>query len=354
MSNLASPPYLTITSSVCINLIYFHSLQSLPNLVQMWKDLRHISKEPLFQTKALGSKVSFCVRLSVCRRRAIKYVGNLTNVLSIWVNKKTRICHFPLLQSSVRPVPIQVILLLVYCGNGRENFASNVTLYPCKRSRQNNLDRPIFHIVTATSWLEYNGQRIQNKKKQCKCGKFWWEGTIRLLKIWSISVTFFYEYNVIKFENPPLHSSSWCVLDVLPLSLGWEKYTLIAGQLCFQGPITVSVSIWSLNELLNSTLSFYTDFVNFPTTWRSKFTLKVMTHDMQTSQCKHLLVPAVWPVFVCMSSVLGLTSMRNSFSKWSRELNECEKHFTLSYVCFWTLLDVGAAYFASPSPYPIL
>ena len=38
---------------------------------QMWKELRHISKEPLFQTKALGSSVSVCVRLSVSLKNFI-------------------------------------------------------------------------------------------------------------------------------------------------------------------------------------------------------------------------------------------------------------------------------------------
>ena len=34
----------------------------------------------------------------------------------------------------------QFQLKLFYCGKGRQNFASNVTLYPCERSRQNHLD----------------------------------------------------------------------------------------------------------------------------------------------------------------------------------------------------------------------
>ena len=28
---------------------------------------------------------------------------------------------------------------LFYCGKGLQNFASNVTLYPCERSRENHL-----------------------------------------------------------------------------------------------------------------------------------------------------------------------------------------------------------------------
>ena len=43
--------------------------------------------------------------------------------------------HLLLLQPSIRSIPSQII----YCGKGRQNFASNVTLYPCERSRQNHL-----------------------------------------------------------------------------------------------------------------------------------------------------------------------------------------------------------------------
>ena len=31
---------------------------------------------------------------------------------------------------------------VIYYGKGHQKFASNVTLYPCKRSRQNHLDWP--------------------------------------------------------------------------------------------------------------------------------------------------------------------------------------------------------------------
>ena len=34
----------------------------------------------------------------------------------------------------------QFQLKLFYCRKGRQNFASNVTLYPCERSRQNHLE----------------------------------------------------------------------------------------------------------------------------------------------------------------------------------------------------------------------
>ena len=40
-------------------------------------------------------------------------------------------CYSPLLG--------QYQLMLLYCGKGRQNFASNITLYPCERSRQNHL-----------------------------------------------------------------------------------------------------------------------------------------------------------------------------------------------------------------------
>ena len=42
---------------------------------------------------------------------------------------------------------------LFSCGKDRQNFASNVTLYPCERSRQNHMDRT--DIVTPLGSLMY-------------------------------------------------------------------------------------------------------------------------------------------------------------------------------------------------------
>ena len=39
----------------------------------------------------------------------------------------------------------QFQLKLFYCGKGRQNFVSNVTLYPCERSRQNHLENSVDH-----------------------------------------------------------------------------------------------------------------------------------------------------------------------------------------------------------------
>ena len=46
---------------------------------------------------------------------------------------RTHFCYSPLLG--------QFQLQLFYCGKGRQNFVSNVTLYPCERSLQNHLER---------------------------------------------------------------------------------------------------------------------------------------------------------------------------------------------------------------------
>ena len=46
-------------------------------------------------------------------------------------NKSTFFCYSLLLG--------QFQLKLFYCGKGLQNFASNITLYPCERSRQNHL-----------------------------------------------------------------------------------------------------------------------------------------------------------------------------------------------------------------------
>ena len=46
----------------------------------MLKELRHISKEPQFQNKNLGSQVSFCVRLSVSPKKAIEIKVSVFNL----------------------------------------------------------------------------------------------------------------------------------------------------------------------------------------------------------------------------------------------------------------------------------
>ena len=50
--------------------------------------------------------------------------------------EEIRRAHLLLLQPSIRPIPAQVI----YCGKGRQNFVSNVTLYPAS-------------VPTKTTWL---------------------------------------------------------------------------------------------------------------------------------------------------------------------------------------------------------
>ena len=118
MTSSAGPSYLAIRSNLddefcqpvlhrnqilCLhhfNLrsLYFQSLQSLPNWIQL-----HTSR-----TSAT------CTPLQ-------------------WINNKnTFFCHSLLIG--------QFQLKLFYCGNGRQSFASNVTLYPCECSRQNHLE----------------------------------------------------------------------------------------------------------------------------------------------------------------------------------------------------------------------
>ena len=42
----------------------------------------------------------------------------------------------------------QYQLKLLYYGKGRQNFVSNVTLYPCERSRQNHLVVSVWTVFT--------------------------------------------------------------------------------------------------------------------------------------------------------------------------------------------------------------
>ena len=87
------PPVLPYNQILCLhhfNLrsLYLQSLQSLLNWIQL-----HTSK------------------LNPC---ALNFTEQITRA------------HFFLLQTSIRPILAQVI----YCGKGRQNLASNVTLYP--------------------------------------------------------------------------------------------------------------------------------------------------------------------------------------------------------------------------------
>ena len=54
----------------------------------------------------------------------------------------------------------QFQLKLFYCGKGRQNFASNVTLYPCERSRQNHLDMRTGNLSNMHS-ISMNKQTIK-------------------------------------------------------------------------------------------------------------------------------------------------------------------------------------------------
>ena len=133
----------------------------------------------------------------------------------------------------------------------------------------------------------------------------------------------------------------------------WSVFVYMSGVLGLYGEYTVNIQ-WKYNEHTMNiqwtysehtvniqwtyTLSFYTDFVNFPTTCRLKFTLNVTTHDMQISQYKHLLVPAVWPVFVYMSGVLGLYSKHTVNIQWTYS-----EHTVNIYAFFlhWQICSAG-------------
>ena len=100
MSSFAGPSYLTIRSSVFIILLYFQSLKYLQNQ---------------FQLHTSGTS-AMCIPFQ-------------------WTNhKNTLFFCYSLLLGQFQPKSF-------YCGEGRQNFASNVTLYPCERSHQNHLDR---------------------------------------------------------------------------------------------------------------------------------------------------------------------------------------------------------------------
>ena len=98
-SNFAGPSYFTVRSFVCVILIWDPCIFNVNNLCQ-----------------------------------TESWVGNRTNVSFISTNKwqqHSSFCYSFLLG--------QFQLKLFCCGKGRQNFASNVTLYPCERSRQNHL-----------------------------------------------------------------------------------------------------------------------------------------------------------------------------------------------------------------------
>ena len=87
--------------------LYFQSLQSLPNWIPL-------------HTSGISR---ICTRFQLIN------------------NKNTFFCYSLLLG--------QFQLKLFYCGKGRQNFASNVTLYPCQRSRQNHLTHEVLKYCMA-------------------------------------------------------------------------------------------------------------------------------------------------------------------------------------------------------------
>ena len=74
---------------------------------------------------------------------AFNYIHWETHQCALHSCERITRTYFLMLQPSIRPVPAQVILL----WNGRQNFALNVTLYPCERSRQNHLDWLLVHYA---------------------------------------------------------------------------------------------------------------------------------------------------------------------------------------------------------------
>ena len=103
MSGFAGLSYLTTWSSVCIILIWDLCICNLHNLCQT--GYRYRRRKPHQQRE-----------------------------LNFNEQEYTSFSYSLLLSG-------QFQLKLFYCGKGRQNFASNVTLYPCERSRQNHLER---------------------------------------------------------------------------------------------------------------------------------------------------------------------------------------------------------------------
>ena len=102
MSSFAGLSYLTIRFSVCIILIWDPCICNLHNLCQTGPS--YIRQKPHQQCA-----LNFNEQIS-------KYISFCYSLLSG-----------------------QFQLKLFHCGKGRQNFASNVTLYPCERFRQNHL-----------------------------------------------------------------------------------------------------------------------------------------------------------------------------------------------------------------------
>ena len=115
-SSFAGPSYFTVWSSVCVILIW---------------DLC-ICK--LWQTESSD------IRRKPHQQCALNFNEQITRV------------RFLLLQPSIRPILAQVILL----WKGPPNFQSNVTLYPCERSRQNHLAFLSFKYVNTDTYFYWH------------------------------------------------------------------------------------------------------------------------------------------------------------------------------------------------------
>ena len=83
------------------------------------------------------------------------------NQYALYFNEQITKTRLFLLQLSIRPVSAQVVC----CGKGRQNFASNVTLYSCERSRQNRLARSHYRRKTAKNY----------QRQQVKCLLYGWD-----------------------------------------------------------------------------------------------------------------------------------------------------------------------------------
>ena len=101
--------------------LYSQSLQSLPNWIQLYTS----------GTSAICTPVQLIS------------------------NKNTFFCYSLLLG--------QFQLKLFYCGKSRQNFVSNITLYPCERSCQNHLE-----------WIKYTktSESLSLNNIQCEASSY--------------------------------------------------------------------------------------------------------------------------------------------------------------------------------------
>ena len=158
-------------------------------------------------------------------------------------SEQTRRTHF----FCYSPLLSQLQLKSFYCGKGRQNFASNVTLYPCQRSSQN-------YLVCSKS-QETRAIICQNSRVDNKVTIFYsWD----FLPVVSLSIHGLSVVGIEAAEIRPKVGQYWFIIKIFAIWLvpshvqnpywaqqrnwiAWQQWTMNNGEFIWHASLLTTV-----------------------------------------------------------------------------------------------------------------